>query len=128
VLVPLLLAAVALAGPSAPTVVGPRVAAAGPVTYLFRAHERGVAARAIRYRCGLDTPRLRTCPRRYRVTLSGGTHVLRVRAVDPRGRISRVTTVTVQVREPEIRVGRAPLNAIAVGDTIWTGNYGDGTV
>jgi len=113
------------AAPPAPTVTGPRTSERTRVTYVFHAR----AARA--FRCAVDRPALRRCRRRITLTLARGAHVLRVRAVDAHGRQSAVTTVRVRIlepRAPEIQVGSEPLNVIAAGDSVWTENYGDGTV
>ncbi len=128
---PLLLTALAAPGPSRPRVVGPRTSEKQVVTYRFRSTERGVAARRLRFQCAVDAGRLRGCRSPYRTRLSVGPHVLRVRALDPRGRTSPLSKIRIRIlepRAPEIRVGSAPLDAIAVGDSLWTENYGDGTV
>lgn len=120
-----------LAGPSTPTIAGPRVSEATRVAYVFHARGRGVPSSRIRFRCAVDSAALHSCSNPYRVTLAVGIHTLRVRAVDPKGHTSPTSKARVQIlepRAPEIRVGSAPLNAIAVGGTVWTENYGDGTV
>jgi len=65
--------------------------------YRFVAHERGVPAARMRFRCSFDRPRLHRCRARYRQRLALGRHVLRVRAVDPAGRQSRLTRVVVRI-------------------------------
>jgi len=90
-----------------------------------------VPARRIRFRCAIDSKELRACPRRLTIRVAVGRHALRVQAVDPRGRRSSTTTVRVRIFEPcapETRVGAAPLNVIAAGGTLWSENYGDGTI
>jgi streptogramin lyase len=122
---------VSLVGPSAPTVVGPRSSEQQQVVYVFHARERGVPASRLRFRCAVDAPALRACPRRYKPRLTVGAHTLRVRAVDPQGRAGPVSTVRISILEPrmpEVRVGSAPLNAIAAQGLVWTENYGDGTI
>jgi len=120
-----------LAVPAPPVVVGPRISDRQRVTYTFRSSEHGVPARRLRFRCAIDSNSLRSCPRRFTTTLAIGRHTLRAQAVDPRGRHSSTVTVHVRILEPaapETKVGAAPLNVIAVGETLWTENYGDGTV
>lgn len=121
----LLLLALAVSRPPAPKVIGPHVSETPVVTYRFRA-----ASRRARFRCALDSARMKRCRSPYRARLAAGTHVLRVQAVDRRGRTSRAAVVRIRIleaRAPEVRVGVSPLDAIAVGNTIWTENYGDGT-
>ncbi len=113
-------------GPAAPTVTGPRTSERPQVTFVFHARTPG-----IRFRCAVDRRSLRPCRRRITLTLARGAHILRVRAVDARGRQSPMTTVRVRIlepRAPEIQVGSEPLNVIAAGASVWTENYGDGTV
>ena len=110
--------------PPAPKVIGPRVSEKPLVTYRFRSVHRA------RFRCALDARRLKVCRSPYRVRLTVGAHVLRVRAVDPRGRLSPAAMVRIRIlepRAPEVRVGVSPLDAITVGNALWTENYGDGT-
>jgi hypothetical protein len=129
-LTPVLLAS-SLGGPSPPTVARPHTSEKQRVTYTFRSSERGVPARRIRFRCAIDSKELRACPRRLTIRVVVGRHALRVQAVDPRGRRSSTTTVRVRIFEPcapETRVGAAPLNVIAAGGTLWSENYGDGTI
>ncbi|TML13076.1 MAG: hypothetical protein E6G31_08200, partial [Actinobacteria bacterium] len=111
--------------PPAPKVVGPRVSQKPVVTYRFRS-----SSRRARFRCAVDAGHMRRCRSPYRVRLAVGAHVLRVRSVDPRGHASATATVRIRIlepRAPEVRVGLSPLDAIAVGNTIWTENFGDGT-
>ena len=47
------------------------------------------------------------------------------------GRVGAVAAVHIRILEPkapEVRVGASPLDALAIGDEVWTENYGDGTV
>jgi streptogramin lyase len=120
-----------LGKPSPPVILGPRVSEKTHLAYTFRSHERGVPPSSIRFRCAQDSRRLRSCTNPYKVTLAVGNHVLRAQAVGPNARVSRTSRARIRIlpaRAPEIRVGAAPLNAIAVGDTVWTENYGDGSV
>jgi YVTN family beta-propeller protein len=121
----------ALAVPSRPIVSGPRISERRRVAYAFRSSESGVAASRIYFRCTVDSKRLHRCPRLFRTTLAIGRHVLRVQAVDPRGRGSATTTVRIRILEPAApatKVGAAPLNVIAVDVKLWTENWADGTV
>src|SRR5215467_951886 len=79
------------ARPSAPTVHGARVVVGTTVSFRFSAHEAGVAAARLRFRCAFDTTRLHGCAQTYRARLAVGAHVLRVRAVDPGGQQSATT-------------------------------------
>lgn len=117
--------------PATPIVAGPRSSESERVRYTFTSHERGVPARAIRFRCALDAKALRYCPASFAVRLPVGVHILRVQAVDPQGRQSAITRVRVEILEPpapSYQVGVAPLNVIAAEGKLWTVNYGDGTV
>jgi virginiamycin B lyase len=121
-------AATAAAGnrtrPSAPVVRGSRVVS-GPVVHLqFQARERGVPARRLRFRCALDVGRLKPCASSFTARLSVGSHALRVRAVDPRGRTGPVTRVrlTVNPSGPPVKsipVSGAPTNVVFAQDAVW---------
>lgn len=87
-------------GPSAPRVSGPGFTISSIQHYRFSAHEKNVPVRQLRFRCALDSTSLHACPRLYGAHLSLGRHVLRVRAVDPAGRVSRTTLVPILV-EPK---------------------------
>src|SRR2546430_5524632 len=122
----LVLLILAASGPPPPQVIGPRVSESTVVTYRFRSSTNGV-----RFRCAVDEARMRACRSPYGVRLGIGPHTLRVRAVDSKGRTSRATRVRIRILQrpaPEVRVGVAPLDVIATGETLWTENYGDGTV
>jgi streptogramin lyase len=120
-----LLAAGAVARPSAPRIVGPRHTTDRTPTFRFVSHEAGLRARAIRFRCAVDRKRLHRCPSPYTPGLRLGRHTLRVRAVDPRGRLSRVSIARVAVVRPiphadqTIRVGDAPYNVAAGFGSVW---------
>ena len=103
----------------APKVLGPRVSERPVVTYRFRGHG------SARFRCALDRASFRVCRSPYRLRLAVGSHTLRVR--QGRGGVATVRIRILEPRAPEVRVGVAPLDAIAVGDDVWTENYGDGT-
>ena len=98
------LLAVALAAapkPAAPTIAGSAQPATGtPHTYVFTSAEPGVAASAFRYRCSLDSPALHPCGRRLTLRFAAGTHVLRVQAIDPAGRRSAISRLTIVAVEP----------------------------
>jgi YVTN family beta-propeller protein len=117
----LLLLALGLSRPPAPQVIGPRISEKPVVTYRFRTSHRHA-----RFLCAVDRARFRRCRSPYRLRLSVGLHTLRVRD----GRAGAVAKVRIRILEPkapEVRVGVAPLDAIAVGEHVWTENYGDGT-
>src|SRR4051812_7679836 len=93
-------AAESLAGPSAPSVVGPRKPAQAAVTYRFSSREPGVPQARLRFVCSFDSVRLHPCARVLHARLAAGAHVLRVAAVDPSARRSRVTRVAIVVTLP----------------------------
>jgi hypothetical protein len=114
--------------PLKPRVLGPRRTADRTPTFRFVSTERGLPSRALRFRCALGAGRLRSCPRRYTPTLRVGRHLLRVIAVDPRGRMSPTATVAVSVikRPPgparpdqTIRVVGAPYNVAYGFGSLW---------
>jgi len=119
--------------PSAPRVLGPRQARSSTPVFRFRATDPDDAAASLRFRCAVDSPKLHACAARYRQRLEIGTHVLRVRAVDPAGNASRLTRITVQI-EAGASTGITtisippPLGPIAVGEgAVWVENR-DATV
>jgi YVTN family beta-propeller protein len=122
------------ARPSAPTVSGSRSVDAGsPVSLRLAAVERGIAPSRLRFQCSFDSPRLHTCGPRIRVRLAAGRHLLRARAVDPRGRkgpLARfeITVRTAVPRAPSIPVGTSPVNIAFGSGSIWVSNNGNGTV
>ena len=121
----LLLLVLGASRPPAPKVIGPRVSERPVVTYRFRS-----SLPRARFRCALDGVRMRPCRSPYRVRLTVGAHLLRVQAVDSGGHAGATVRVRIRIleaRAPEVRVGLSPLDAIAVGNTIWTENFGDGT-
>ena len=87
--------------PTAPKVAGARTARTGKkYVYVFSSHERGVPGSKLRFACSLDRPKLRACPRRLTETLGAGKHVLRVQAIDPAGRRSAVSRITILAKTP----------------------------
>ena len=119
------LAARAGVGPSAPRIVGPRHTTDRTPTFRFVSHEAGFRARAIRFRCAVDSKRLHRCASRYTPRLRRGRHTLRVRAVNPKGQTSRVSVARVTVARPvphadqTIKVGTAPYNVAAGFGSVW---------
>jgi YVTN family beta-propeller protein len=132
------LAAPAAAGrapvaPAAPTVTGPRTTTSTRPAYRF------AAARAVRFRCAFDTPKLHACAARYSQRLAVGAHVLRVRAVGRTGKTSRITSVRVRVEQATPAPPTVPLAAtVKVGSgagaptvgagSVWVPNTVDGTL
>jgi virginiamycin B lyase len=94
------LAAEQTAGPSTPRVIGPRTTSNQAPVYRFSASERGVPAAAIYFRCAVDSTHLHACPRRYHAQLAEGSHVLRVRAFDPKGRKSPLARLGITITSP----------------------------
>ena len=125
-------AAVNRKGPSAPVVRGSRVVSAPVVHLRFQARERGLPARRLRFRCALDGARLNVCASSFTARLSVGSHTLRVRAVDPRGRTGPVTRVRLIVKPtgPSVKsipVSGAPINVVFAQDAVWA-TSSDGSV
>src|SRR5947209_14666578 len=82
------------AAPAAPSVSGPRATTATRPAYRFS------AARAVRFRCAFDAPKLHACAARYSQLLVVGAPVLRVQSVGRTGKTSRITAVRVRVSAP----------------------------
>src|SRR5262245_8585500 len=119
-------------GPSAPVVRGARVVSTPVVHLTFQARERGVAARRMRFRCVLDGGRLKACSASFTARLPVGSHTLRVRAVDPRGRSGPITRVRITVRPSapavkSIPVSGSPVNLVFAQDAVWASSS-DGSV
>lgn len=117
----LLLLALGLSHPPAPQVIGPRVSEKPVVTYRFRSRR----ARS-HFRCAVDESPFRPCRSPYRLRLTVGVHTLRVRDGQA-GSVAKIRIRILEPKAPEVRVGVAPLDVIAVGDAVWTENYGDGS-
>jgi YVTN family beta-propeller protein len=140
-----LLAVVALAAPApaverppapaAPKIAGPRQTTSARPVYTFS------AARAVRFICAFDTPRLHRCAARYSQRLTVGVHTLRVKSVGKTGRTSRVVRVQVVILPPTpstnlttlplaatIAVGRGAGAPAAGAGAVWVPNTGDGTL
>jgi YVTN family beta-propeller protein len=115
--------------PAKPVVLGPRRTTNAAPVYRFVAHERRAK---VSFRCSFDRPRLHRCSSRYRQRLAVGRHVLRVRAVDSRGRQSPLTRVAVQIvkgaRLREIDVGGRPFSLAEAAGSVWIANFLSGTV
>jgi streptogramin lyase len=114
--------------PAAPTVLGP------PRTTLVQPVYRFRAARAVAFRCALDSRQLHRCPARYSPRLKPGRHVLRVRSVGRSGARSRIVAVTIQVVPPlpaldvgtPLAVGPGPGVPAVQGGSIWVPTTNDG--
>jgi len=127
----LLLLALALAtAPSKPVVSGPHSARAGVFTFRFSSHEAGVKASRLRYRCTVDRHTPRPCTSPYDVQLRAGRHLLRVQAIDPKGRRSPFGQISVLALgpAPSVEVGREPVALTFAQGALWTADYGGGTV
>jgi large repetitive protein len=81
--------------PSRPNVVGPRRSSAARATYRFSARDGVDRPGQLRFRCALDSTRLRPCSARVTRRLAKGKHVLRVTAVDRAGNVSRTTVARI---------------------------------
>ena len=128
-LLAILIGVLAHGGPSKPVVIGPRRTGNASPVYRFVSRPRGAK---VAFRCSFDNPRLHRCGARYRQHLAVGRHVLRVRAVDRRGRHSALTRVVVQivkgVRLREIDVGGRPFSLAEAAGSLWIANFLSGTV
>ena len=136
-LISVIAALVALvSAPSPPSVKGPRSTTSRAPVFTFASRERGVSPARMRFRCAFDSRRLHRCAARYSQRLAVGRHLLRVQAVDPRGRRSRVTSVKVVVTAPvvylrpdaTITVGARPIGLAFGAGAVWAANYGGGSV
>jgi hypothetical protein len=81
--------------PAKPVVRGPRRTSARRVVYRFSSRDRVDGVRRLRFRCAVDSRRLRPCKATIVRRLSEGRHVLRVVAVDRAGNVSRPATVSI---------------------------------
>jgi hypothetical protein len=84
-------------GPSKPVIRGRRAVRRGQ-RVVVRFSARDELAGGVRFRCAVDSARLRKCPALYRVKLRVGRHVLRVKAVDRLGNESDPATFRVRVK------------------------------
>jgi streptogramin lyase len=116
--------------PSAPRIQAPAEARPGPVAFRFTAHERGLVAADLRYRCGFDRRTLVPCKSPYVARLAEGRHVFRVQALDPHGRRSPLARAVVNVEPvaPSVQVGIQPVAATFGFGSLWTADYAGGTV
>ena len=128
-LLAILIGVLAHGGPSKHVVLGPRRTTSPAPAYRFVSRERGAK---ITFRCAVDRPRLHRCAARYRQRLTVGRHVLRVRAVDQRGRHSALTRVVVRrikaARLRQIDVGGRPFSLVEAAGSVWIANFLSGTV
>ena len=126
----LAVALVAAASPAAPRVAGPRDTTETRPVFTFS------APKAVSYRCAFDSVLLHRCGRRYSQTLEPGTHVLRVRAVLRRGKLTRLAAVRVLVRLPvpelplgaPVQVGLGAGVPAVGGGAVWVPVSTDGTL
>src|SRR5919198_1422958 len=118
----ILIGLLAHGGPSKPVVLGPRRTTSMAPVYRFVSRRHGAK---VSFRCAFDRPRLHRCAARYRQRLAVGSHVLRVRAVDGRGRPSPLTQVVarVPVGDRPIGIGYDDVDA-----SVWVANFGDSAV
>jgi hypothetical protein len=86
--------------PKAPSIIGPHVTTATRPVFRFSSSDRVTSRAKLRYRCSFDTVRLHGCARRYVQALGAGHHLLRARAMDKAGNVSRLTRFHVQVLAP----------------------------
>jgi YVTN family beta-propeller protein len=97
---------------------------------------------AARYVCAFDAAPLHRCAARFSIHLEPGGHVLRVQGIDRRGRRTRPATVRIVVRlpvtggdlhavgdpAPTMKTGSRPFGVAAAAGSIWTADFGAGTV
>jgi hypothetical protein len=84
-------------GPSKPIVRGPRSVRKGKRVVL-RFSATDALAGGVRYKCAVDSRRLRNCPAVLRLKLRPGRHVVRVRAVDRLGNQGEVASFRIRVK------------------------------
>jgi hypothetical protein len=83
-------------GPSKPVIRGPRLVRSGKKVVLrFSATDE--LAGGVRFKCAVDSTRLRRCRAIHRARLRPGRHIMRVRALDRLGNQSEVATFRVRV-------------------------------
>lgn len=86
-------------GPSKPVIRGRRSARQGQAVVLrFSASDKFTRSSAIRFKCAVDSTRLRRCPAVFRARLRPGRHVVRVKAVDRLGNKGDVATFRIRVK------------------------------
>jgi hypothetical protein len=81
--------------PSRPRVDGPRKLERALATYRFSARDAIAGQRRLRFRCAVDSRRLKSCANRITRRLTRGRHLLRVVAVDPAGNVSPTAAVRI---------------------------------
>jgi hypothetical protein len=85
------------AGPSKPVIRGPR-AVPGGKRLVLRFSAKDALAGGVRYRCAVDSRRLKPCPAVFRVKLRPGRHVVRLKALDRLGNVSALSTARIRVK------------------------------
>jgi hypothetical protein len=86
-------------GPSRPLIRGRRSIRKGKMLVLrFSATDEFTPRSGIRFKCAVDSTRLKRCSAVYRVRLRPGRHAVNVRAVDSVGNQSALTTFRVKVK------------------------------
>jgi glutamine cyclotransferase len=125
-----LLIVLALAQPAKPTIVAPSTSYDGRFVIRFTSRERGVPHARLRFRCAFDKRPFRRCSSPLDTRLSVGTHTFRVQATDARGRRSPIASMTLVVAAPapSFAVGREPVSVAYSAGSIWSADYGGGTV
>jgi hypothetical protein len=83
--------------PTTPRIVGPSQTESRFPFFSFISRDAVTPRAKLRFRCAVDSTRLRPCPARYNPTLKLGRHVLRVQAVDLAGNKSRIASFVVTV-------------------------------
>ncbi len=84
-------------GPSKPVIRGPRSARKGKRVVL-RFSSTDEVAGGVRFKCAVDSTRLKRCPAVFRVKLRPGRRVIRVRALDRLGNQSGLSTFRIRVK------------------------------
>ena len=85
--------------PSKPLIRGRRSVRQGKMLVLrFSATDEFTPPRGIRFKCAVDSTRLKRCPALYRVRLRLGRHAVKVRSVDLVGNQSALATARVMVK------------------------------
>jgi hypothetical protein len=86
-------------GPSKPVIRGPRSVRKGVLTVRFSSSDEFTPTGRIRYKCALDSRRLKSCPAVFRKRVRPGRHVLRAKAVDSVGNQGDLATFRILVKQ-----------------------------
>jgi streptogramin lyase len=115
--------------PPVARITGPKTTADTTPTFRLSA-----AAKHRGFRCSVDGGAYRACRSPWTPRLALGSHVLRVRALDARGRAGRATILRIRIVPPgpkarkAVPAGSAPWGVLLANDSLWVATFFDGTV